>query len=99
MQKLPPTPVSLISFVRSLGKTLAMCGGAILSDLYSPVRRTVTAGDLWGESGSTKNVKNWKRRSSWKFDEDGDDFEADFEDFNDCSSEEEVDFVCEEKGL
>ncbi|RLN36414.1 hypothetical protein C2845_PM03G12860 [Panicum miliaceum] len=74
-----------------------MCGGAILSDLYSPVRRTVTAGDLWGESGSSKNGKNWKRRSSWKFDEDDDDFEADFEDFEDCSSEEEVDFGHEEK--
>ena len=97
MQKLPPTPVSLISFVRSLGKTLAMCGGAILSDLYSPVRRTVTAGDLWGESGSSKNVKNWKR-SSWKFDEGDEDFEADFKDFEDCSSEEEVDFGHEEKG-
>ncbi|RLM87059.1 hypothetical protein C2845_PM04G27860 [Panicum miliaceum] len=75
-----------------------MCGGAILSDLYSPVRRTVTAGDLWGESGSSKNGKSWKRRSSWKFDEDNDDFEADFEDFEDCSSEEEVDFGHEEKG-
>ncbi|CAN6199810.1 unnamed protein product [Urochloa humidicola] len=75
-----------------------MCGGAILSDLYSPVRRTVTAGDLWAESGSRKSGKDQKRRSSWEFDEDDDcDFEADFEDFDDCSSEEEVDFEREEK--
>ncbi|RCV13977.1 hypothetical protein SETIT_2G390000v2 [Setaria italica] len=74
-----------------------MCGGAILSDLYSPVRRTVTAGDLWAESGSRRSGKNQKR-SSWEFDEaDDDDFEADFEDFEDCSSVEEVDFGHEEK--
>jgi EREBP-like factor len=74
-----------------------MCGGAILGDLYSPVRRTVTAGDLWAESGS-RSGKNQKR-SSWEFDEaDDDDFEADFEDFKDRSSEEDADFGHEEKG-
>ncbi|CAD6223055.1 unnamed protein product [Miscanthus lutarioriparius] len=61
-----------------------MCGGAILSDLYSPVRRKVTADDLWTESGSSKSGKNWKRKSSWEFGEDdNDDFEADFEGFED----------------
>ncbi|KAF8668746.1 hypothetical protein HU200_051933 [Digitaria exilis] len=73
-----------------------MCGGAILGDLYSPVRRTVTAGDLWAESRSSKSGKNRKRRS-WEFDEGDDDFEADFEDFDDCSSGEDVDFGREEK--
>ncbi|KAJ1291883.1 hypothetical protein BS78_02G350300 [Paspalum vaginatum] len=77
-----------------------MCGGAILSDLYSPVRkRKVTAGDLWTESGSNgKSGRNWKRRSSWEFDgDDSDDFEADFEGFEDDGSEEEVDFGHEDQ--
>jgi len=67
-----------------------MCGGAILSDLYSPVRRKVTADDLWTESGSSKSGKNWKRKSSWEFGEDdNDDFEADFEGFEDGDNEED----------
>ncbi|WVZ66700.1 hypothetical protein U9M48_015889 [Paspalum notatum var. saurae] len=76
-----------------------MCGGAILSDLYSPVRRKVTAGDLWAESGSSgKSGRNWKRKGSWEFDEDdSDDFEADFKGFEDGDSEEEVDFGHEDQ--
>ncbi|XP_062188565.1 ethylene-responsive transcription factor 1-like [Phragmites australis] len=66
-----------------------MCGGSIL---YAPVRRAVPAGDLWADSGNSKIGKNWKGRSSWEFDNDDDDFEADFEEFEDCDSEEEMDF-------
>ncbi|GJN33076.1 hypothetical protein PR202_gb21638 [Eleusine coracana subsp. coracana] len=69
-----------------------MCGGAILGDLYSPVR--VTAGDIWTGSVSTKNVKDGKGKRSWEFDaDDSDDFEADFEEFqdgdSDCSYEDQ----------
>jgi EREBP-like factor len=79
-----------------------MCGGAILGDLYSPVRRAVTAGDLWADSSSSKNGRDWKGKSSWEFDSDDDsldDFEADFEEFQDGDSdEEEEDFVYEDQG-
>ncbi|KAL5197226.1 hypothetical protein ABZP36_000738 [Zizania latifolia] len=75
-----------------------MCGGAILGDLYSPVRRTVHAGDLWADSGSGKgknggaNLKAGKG-SSWEFDVDGDDdFEADFAEFEDDYGDDDVDF-------
>ncbi|KAF0908095.1 hypothetical protein E2562_022936 [Oryza meyeriana var. granulata] len=64
-----------------------MCGGAILGDLYSPVRRTVHAGDLWADTGKGKNGGDslTGKGSSWDFDIDGgdDDFEADFEEFED----------------
>lgn len=77
-----------------------MCGGAILSDIYSPVRRKVTADHLWTESGNSKSGKNWKRKSSWEFGEDdNDDFEADFEGFEDGYSEEDVDFGHEDQGF
>jgi EREBP-like factor len=79
-----------------------MCGGAILGDLYSPVRRAVTAGDLWADSSSSKNGRDWEGKSSWEFDSDDDsldDFEADFEEFQDGDSdEEEEDFVYEDQG-
>ncbi|TVU37899.1 hypothetical protein EJB05_11242, partial [Eragrostis curvula] len=99
------TPVFAISIVGPSCNTLgvkacssAMCGGAILSDLYSPVRQTVAAGDLWADSGKSKNGKNRKGKSSWEFDEDdSDDFEADFEEFQDGDSEEEVDYVRQDK--
>ncbi|GJN11017.1 hypothetical protein PR202_ga29175 [Eleusine coracana subsp. coracana] len=75
-----------------------MCGGAILGDLYSPVQ--VTAGDIWTGSVSTKNGNNWKGKSSWEFDaDDSDDFEADFEEFQDGDSEEEVDCSYEDQEL
>ncbi|KAL6856266.1 hypothetical protein ACP4OV_019068 [Aristida adscensionis] len=75
-----------------------MCGGAILGDLYSLVRRTATASDLWADNGNSKNGNNWKGRSSWDSGEDGDDddFEADFEEFEDGDSEE-VDFGHEDQ--
>jgi EREBP-like factor len=77
-----------------------MCGGTIVGDLYSPVRRTVTAGDLWADNSSSKIGKNWKGKSSWEFvaDDDSDDFEADFEEFQDGDSEEDADFLYEDQG-
>ncbi|KAL5198614.1 hypothetical protein ABZP36_002126 [Zizania latifolia] len=73
-----------------------MCGGTILGDMYSPVRRTVHAGDLWADSGKSKNGgDNLKRKaSSWEFDIDGDDddFEADFEEFEDDYCDDDVEF-------
>ncbi|KAG8099365.1 hypothetical protein GUJ93_ZPchr0013g35289 [Zizania palustris] len=75
-----------------------MCGGAILGDLYSPVRRTAHAGDLWADSGDGKGRNGGANQkagkvSSWEFDvDDDDDFEADFEEFEDDYGDDDVDF-------
>uniref|UniRef100_A0A0E0LND6 AP2/ERF domain-containing protein n=1 Tax=Oryza punctata TaxID=4537 RepID=A0A0E0LND6_ORYPU len=74
-----------------------MCGGSILGDLYSPVRRTVNASDLWGDTGKGKDGGDSLKRkgSSWDFDvdcdDDDDDFEADFEEFEDDSGDDDDD--------
>uniref|UniRef100_A0A0E0AMP9 AP2/ERF domain-containing protein n=1 Tax=Oryza glumipatula TaxID=40148 RepID=A0A0E0AMP9_9ORYZ len=67
-----------------------MCGGSILGDLHLPVRRTVNAGDLWGDAGKGRDGGDGLKKrkgSSWDFDvdcdDDDDDFEADFEEFED----------------
>uniref|UniRef100_A0A0D9X1I7 AP2/ERF domain-containing protein n=1 Tax=Leersia perrieri TaxID=77586 RepID=A0A0D9X1I7_9ORYZ len=74
-----------------------MCGGSIIGDLYSPVRRTVHAGDLWADTGKGKNGGDILKRkgSSWDFDVDvdDDDFEADFEEFEDDYDDDDDDVV------
>ncbi|URE10626.1 hypothetical protein MUK42_23425 [Musa troglodytarum] len=61
-----------------------MCGGAIISD-FIPASRRVTAEQLWvgREKGKLKKGRHW--------DDDDDDFEADFRDFNDEAEEDEFD--------
>lgn len=84
-----------------------MCGGSILGDLHLPVRRTVNAGDLWGDAGKGRDGGDGLKKrkgSSWDFDvdcddDDDDDFEADFEEFeDDYGDDDDVGFGHDDQG-
>lgn len=70
-----------------------MCGGAIISDIIAPGRsRRLTADYLWpSDSKKKNNPSNYfsKHLRSEIVDLEGDDFEADFQDFKDRSDDED----------